>query len=230
MNIRWLKDYKNIRHIEYSSKAQKHQWPKRGRRSLKHIENYYSIRKACYLIPSLGSVAVERPMLQSYICQSYKCQQLFHSRWILFVKLFKHIFFFFFWNLWLLEGYKGEARAPHSSTLAWKIPWMEEPGGLLSMGSHRVRHDWSDLAAATRCLWVSEVTQSCPILCNPMDCSLSGSSIHGIFQVTVLEWVAISSSRVSSRPRDRTRISLIVDGRFTIWATREVCLGTMKEK
>ena len=38
--------------------------------------------------------------------------------------------------------------APHSSTLAWKIPWMEEPGGLLSMGSHRVGHDWSDLAAA----------------------------------------------------------------------------------
>ena len=98
MNIRWLKDYKNIRHIEYSSKAQKHQWPKRGRRPLKHIENYYSIRKACYLIPSLGSVAVERPVLQSYICQSYKCQQLFHSRWILFVKLFKHMwFFFFFW-------------------------------------------------------------------------------------------------------------------------------------
>ena len=38
--------------------------------------------------------------------------------------------------------------APHSSTLAWKIPWMEEPGRLQSMGSHRVGHDWSDLAAA----------------------------------------------------------------------------------
>ena len=38
--------------------------------------------------------------------------------------------------------------APHSSTLAWKIPCTEEPGGLLSMGSHRVGHDWSDLAAA----------------------------------------------------------------------------------
>ena len=38
--------------------------------------------------------------------------------------------------------------APHSSTLAWKIPWMGEPGGLPSMGSHRVRHDQSDLAAA----------------------------------------------------------------------------------
>ena len=38
--------------------------------------------------------------------------------------------------------------APHSSTLAWKIPWMEEPGGLQSMGSWRVGHDWSDSAAA----------------------------------------------------------------------------------
>ena len=37
--------------------------------------------------------------------------------------------------------------APHSSVLAWKIPWMEEPGGLPSMGSHRVGHDWSNLAA-----------------------------------------------------------------------------------
>ena len=41
-----------------------------------------------------------------------------------------------------------KAMAPHSSTLAWKIPWMEEPGRLPSIGSHRVRHDWSDLAAA----------------------------------------------------------------------------------
>ena len=39
-------------------------------------------------------------------------------------------------------------RAPHSSVLAWRIPGMGEPGGLPSMGSHRVRHDWSDLAAA----------------------------------------------------------------------------------
>ena len=37
--------------------------------------------------------------------------------------------------------------APHSSTLAWEIPWTEEPGGLQSMGSHRVGHDWIDLAA-----------------------------------------------------------------------------------
>ena len=42
----------------------------------------------------------------------------------------------------------SKAMAPHSSSLAWKIPRTEEPGGLQSMGSHRVGHDWSDLAAA----------------------------------------------------------------------------------
>ena len=52
--------------------------------------------------------------------------------------------------------------------------------------------------------------------------SLSGSSVHGIFQAIVLEWIAVSFSRGSSQPRDRTRVSHIVDRRFTIWATREV--------
>ena len=57
--------------------------------------------------------------------------------------------------------------------------------------------------------WVSEVTQSCPTFCDPMDCSLPGSSIHGIFQAKVLEWVAIAFSRGSSQPRTRTHISCI---------------------
>ena len=45
-------------------------------------------------------------------------------------------------------GFAGSYAATHSSIHAWKIPWTEEPGGLQSMGSHRVGHDWSDLAAA----------------------------------------------------------------------------------
>ena len=49
----------------------------------------------------------------------------------------------------------------------------------------------------------SEVAQSCPTLCDPMDCSLPSSSVHGILQARILEWVAISFSRGSSRPRDR---------------------------
>ena len=54
------------------------------------------------------------------------------------------------------------------------------------------------------------VAQSCLTLCNPMDCSPPSCSIHGIFQTRILEWVAISFSRVSSQPRDQTRVSLIV--------------------
>ena len=67
----------------------------------------------------------------------------------------------------------------------------------------------------------SEVTQSCPTLCNPMDCSLPGSSVHGIFQSRVLEWVAVFFSRGSSQPSDWTWLSHIVGRHFSVWATRE---------
>ena len=67
----------------------------------------------------------------------------------------------------------------------------------------------------------SEVTQSCPTLCDPMDGNLPGSSVYGIFQARILEWAAISFSRRSSQPRDRTQASCTADRGFTIWATRE---------
>ena len=148
----------------------------------------------------------------------------------------------------------------HSSILAWKILWTEEPGRLQSMGMQRVRHDWATNTSTSneswtvkkaelwrtdafelccwrrllRVLWIgrrsnqsvlkeseNEVTQSCPTLCDPMDCSLSGSSIHGIFQARVLEWIVISFSRGSSQSRNRTWVSCIAGRCFTIWATRE---------
>ena len=61
----------------------------------------------------------------------------------------------------------------------------------------------------------SEVAQSCLTLCDPMDCTLTGSSVHGIFQAIVLEWIAIPFSRGSSQPRARTQVSRIVDRLFT---------------
>ena len=80
--------------------------------------------------------------------------------------------------------------ATHSSVLAWRIPGKVEPAGLPSLGSHRVGHDWNDLAAAAASLckhfeygnyWIlpasvqfSSVTKSCLTLCDPMDCSMSG--------------------------------------------------------
>ena len=77
-------------------------------------------------------------------------------------------------------------------------------------------------------LW-SEVAQSCLTLCDPMDCSLPGSSIHSIFQTRVLEWVAISFSRGSSQPRDRTQVSCITGRCFTLWATRESLVTPLPE-
>ena len=166
----------------------------------------------------------------------------------------------------------------HSSILAWKVPWVEKPGGLQSMELQRVGHDWSNLAPLRkqpvwggRWLWnqlefkfevkvdlktlplhfgdsvplnspdtwlqilsvwvdlrscgqtlqlalpiasrsISSfheekkvlVAQLCLTLCNPMDCSPPGFSVHGTFQARILEWVDISSFRGSSWPRDRT--------------------------
>ena len=60
-----------------------------------------------------------------------------------------------------------------------------------------------------------EVAQSCLTLCDPVVCSLPGSSVHGIFQARILEWVAISFSRGSSRARNRTRVSCIAGAIYT---------------
>ena len=131
-----------------------------------------------------------------------------------------------------------KAIAPHSSVLAWRIPGTAEPGGLPSMGSHRVGHNWSDLAAAAAAavtamyqsllfwnrsiycgLCASTVVHSCLTLCDPMDCSLPGSSVREIFQARILEWVAISFSRGSSQPKDQVQISCTSRWILYLWAT-----------
>jgi len=91
----------------------------------------------------------------------------------------------------------------------WRLSW-----ALLDIASYKV----DGLGKERK---ESEVTQSCPTLCNPLDCSLLGSSIHGIFQARVLELDAISFSRGSSWLRDRTWVSHIKSRHFIIWATRE---------
>ena len=60
------------------------------------------------------------------------------------------------------------------------------------------------------------VSQLCLTLCNPMDCSLPGSSVHGILQARTLEWVAFPFSRGSSQPSDQARVSCIAGGFFTV--------------
>ena len=60
-----------------------------------------------------------------------------------------------------------------------------------------------------------------PTLCDPIDCSPPGSSVHGIFQARTLEWAVISSSRGSFAPRDQTQVSHIAGRFFTVWAPSE---------
>ena len=60
------------------------------------------------------------------------------------------------------------------------------------------------------------VIQSCPTLCDPVDCSPPGSSVHGTLQARIQEWVAMPSYRGSSQPRDQTQVSFIAGRFFTI--------------
>ena len=152
--------------------------------------------------------------------------------------------------------------ATQSSILAWSIPGTEEPSGLPSMGSHRVGHDWSDLAACSSWI-VSElldgnvkvmhlfshkelwqmiifqsrnskenmmflllpsafsmpclVTQSCLTLCNPMDCSPPGSSVHGD-SPGKNTGVGCHALLQGIFP---TQVSCVAGRFFTVWATRE---------
>ena len=70
------------------------------------------------------------------------------------------------------------------------------------------------------------VSKSCPTLCDAMDCSPVGSSVHGILQERILEWVSISFSKGSSQPRNWTQVSCIAGRFFTNWAMREACIHT----
>ena len=71
------------------------------------------------------------------------------------------------------------------------------------------------------------VVHPCLTLCDLMDYSSPGSSVHGIFWARILEWVAIPFSRGSSWPRDQTQVSCTAGGFFTIWATRKVPLTSI---
>ena len=85
-------------------------------------------------------------------------------------------------------------------------PW-NSPGQNSGVGSHCLLPPRNSFSLSF--VGSSLVAQSHPTLCDPMDCSLPGSSIRAILQVRILEWVAISHSKGSSRPRNRTHISCI---------------------
>ena len=118
------------------------------------------------------------------------------------------------WEPWVRsQGWENpleKEMVTHSSTLAWKIPWTEESGGLQSMGSQKVRHDWA-----------TSLSSHVQLFRDPVDCSPPDSSVHGTYQVRILEWVATPFSMGSSWPRYQTWVSSIVVRFFTVWATCE---------
>ena len=102
-------------------------------------------------------------------------------------------------------------------------------GKNFSESTHKMRRwlrtvdtmQWRDFRRELSPDWKVKVTQSCPTLCDPMDCSPPGSSVHGILQARILEWVAMPSSRACSWPRYGTWVSCIAGRFLTVWATRE---------
>ena len=109
-----------------------------------------------------------------------------------------------------------------TSALAWS--WDRFQGGEAPWGRGNGETVYLVLWVGTVTMWTQWelkvlVAQSCPTLCDPMDCSPPGSSVHGILQARILEWVAIPFSRGSSRARDGTWVLLHADGFFTVWAT-----------
>ena len=120
----------------------------------------------------------------------------------------------------------GEGMATHSSILAWRIP-MDRGAWWATV--HGVTKSWTRLSMyacryAIRnvfsyvCAELCLVTQLCPTLCDPMGCSPPGSSVHGIFQARILEWVVTPHSRGSSQPRGQTPVSCISSiGRWILY-------------
>ena len=98
--------------------------------------------------------------------------------------------------------------APHSSTLAWKIPWMEEPGGLQSMGLQRVRHDWATSLSLFTFMHWRRKWQPTPVFL-PGESQERGAwwaAVYGVIQSrTWLKWLSSSSSRTLENSPTRLR-------------------------
>ena len=106
--------------------------------------------------------------------------------------------------------------APHSSTLAWKIPWAEEPGRLQSMGSRRVGHDW---ATSLSLLCIGEGNDNplqCSCLENPRDGGAWWAAVYGVAQSrTRLKW--LSRGMVQHPPQTHVTSHCVLLGIIWTW-------------
>ena len=109
----------------------------------------------------------------------------------------------------LSEQNKEKAKATHSSSLAWKIPWTEEPGRLQSMGSRRVRHNWAtSLSLFTFLHWRRKWQPfQCSCLENPRDGGAWWAAVYGVAQSRT-RLKRLSSSSSSSNPDSASTVVL----------------------
>ena len=152
-----------------------------------HLSAYLSISFIYYLFPTFKTCVLFHVFIHLFILNVLFLERLFSIFWIIFP---------FLWAFRLLTVFWTKLRI---SILIHVPSCMSESVSLFSQ--------LLDCSVECPCaLW--SVTQSCPALlcvqlfCDPMDCSLPGSSVHWVLQARILEWVAISSSRGSSPPRD----------------------------
>ena len=123
---------------------------------------------------------------------------------------------------------------PTSVFLPGKSYGRRSVAGLQSLGLQRIRHDWvtslihfccmlrvADLRRMKTCLSSVQSLSHVWLFVTPWTAAHPGSSVHGIFQARILEWVAISFCRRFSQPRDWMWVSLVASRCFTIWATRK---------
>ena len=117
----------------------------------------------------------------------------------------RHLFFFFFQNVFEISktGLSHETLQVNCLSASLWYFWLRTTFHQATLVFH-----WLVAGVAQDCCG-SEVAQSCPSLCDPMDCSPPGSPLHGILQARILEWNAIPFSRGSFRPKDGTWISCI---------------------
>ena len=115
------------------------------------------------------------------------------------IKLMSYIYTHIYVYIWWIQE---KAMAPHSSTLAWKIPWMEEPGGLQSMGSLRVGHDWATSLSLFTFMHWRRKWQPTPVFL-PGESQGWGTLVAAVYGVaqsrTRLKWLNSSSSMVDTK-------------------------------
>ena len=174
------------------------------------IQSFQCISNYCFISPALSHLTSELLLRCGPPCPSWHGHFLHPASVSSFFPL--RLLLGALWGLFIFS---------QSSTLAWLVS-LSAPCSLPGQAS-LFPHWFQCYISICCCCLITKSFQ----LCDPMDCSPPGSSVPGISQARILEWIAISFFRESSWPRDQTQVSCILGRLFTIWATRKVWLPNL---